>query len=345
MDAILLHHGQSTPATHQEEHYCIIVEGYQLLSRLLRINRESRDAALSFYRIRLPCWITKDVSSVDGLAPGTVYYNPKYEFLQVMPENMDVVEFFYDLKSKYDPRRISLLNFAVEETQLDREAGLITSRWRQNSPALRKAFIETISQLEEVFFVSVQKVVRQVLGRDAGALTMDKSIFNRSFPIMAQALKFDRISRDPRSIGHDLSNLFISRNPRSLLDSWQRMLDTLDINPSRAQYRILLAFEPIGSQNAIFDRKSAEKWLQKEDDLWTGSHQPTGPFSSLNLKKIAPAQLGEFRQDQGEAVKPAIGFWLFPIETFPEQSSTGPRTFIYNVVEHWPELGLFRVHE
>jgi hypothetical protein len=45
----LLELGDNDPPYHP------VVEGHQLLSKLLRVNAESREAVLSFYRVHLPC--------------------------------------------------------------------------------------------------------------------------------------------------------------------------------------------------------------------------------------------------------------------------------------------------
>jgi hypothetical protein len=47
------------------ERYTATVNGHQVLSKLLRVNREPREAALGFYRVHIPCrfaGIRKDVA-------------------------------------------------------------------------------------------------------------------------------------------------------------------------------------------------------------------------------------------------------------------------------------------
>lgn len=55
MDELLRLRGDTRPQTREDERYGAVVEGYQTLSKLFRVSRESRDAALAFYRVHLPC--------------------------------------------------------------------------------------------------------------------------------------------------------------------------------------------------------------------------------------------------------------------------------------------------
>jgi hypothetical protein len=50
------------------------------------------------------------------------------------------------------------------------------------------------------------------------------------------------------------------------------------------------------------------------------------------------------RPDMDEAVKPAIGFWLFPIEALdaiPEARTPWSEGSMLDLSKYWPELALF----
>ena len=46
---------ETVASTSKSERYRAYVEGYQVLSKLLQVNCEAREAALEFYRVPLPC--------------------------------------------------------------------------------------------------------------------------------------------------------------------------------------------------------------------------------------------------------------------------------------------------
>ncbi|RSL42920.1 hypothetical protein CEP54_015296 [Fusarium duplospermum] len=342
-DAKLAHEGRTRPASHQSQTYRPVVEGYQMLSKLLRVNKEARDAVLSFYRVHLPCWLTRGASRNDDLVSGTIFFNPEYDFLHVKQERMDMIDFFYDLKFKYDPQHIGIRNLALCRRTLGHSAGRLAPLPSDNNPEAMAAFKDIISQLKEVFFVSVQNIARMVLGRDTGALALYETSFNRSFPITAMALNFDRISRDPRQAEKDFKSLSIMGNPRELYTAWLETMEAMGITP-KAQYRILLTFRPF---DRVYNEDDARKWVQKENEIWNDTYISTGPFSTIDWKTTAGSSLPKFRdEDLDKAVRPTFGFWLFPVDAFDDGSERGSHSnqiSAWNVSEHWPELALLRL--
>lgn len=83
------------------------------MSRFFRVNSDSREAALSFYCVYLPCTLR----TIGGLVKwGIVYFNPKHNFLRITPGwsvKHTLFNFMYHLKTSYDPRGIGLLNLVV----------------------------------------------------------------------------------------------------------------------------------------------------------------------------------------------------------------------------------------
>jgi hypothetical protein len=85
------------------DHYRIAVDGYQLLSRLLRVNREAREAALAFYQVHLPCELILPGDSEwrPRTKPGILYFNPGQDFLRSISEphlQDTLVDLIYRLK-------------------------------------------------------------------------------------------------------------------------------------------------------------------------------------------------------------------------------------------------------
>ena len=353
----------------ENKRYCIVVHGYQVLSKLLRVNCESREAALEFYRVHLFCQLTGRTTGEEGTKPGTLYFNPEHDFLHISPESPvkdTLVDFLYHLKATYDPHRIGLLNLAVELNDLNAN-DLYKLKSSDLDSEVRTAFVETLTQLQEVFFVSTPRAGRQILGYQSGIPTSE-TIFNRSFPIMTVTPSFERLHRDPRLIAQDLRQVFAGTfDPRHMLHLWRVLLKKWDVSPPQIEYRFCLAFAP-GDQ--IYNRENAQRWLQQEDDAWTnpsgdgsaeGSHiqdeentdKPFSDFSSFfktNVRSRSGASSEKYKnEDLEKAVKPAFGFWLFPIDSLGALSEEGisedvgfqpkPKDLL-NMTEYWPELAL-----
>src|SRR5947207_4121001 len=69
----------------KNKHYCAVVDGCQVLSKLLRVTSESREEALKFYRVHLPCRFTGGPTGEGTTCPGTLHFNPEYDFLRIIP--------------------------------------------------------------------------------------------------------------------------------------------------------------------------------------------------------------------------------------------------------------------
>ena len=204
---------ETVTSTTKSERYRAYVEGYQVLSKLLRVNCEAREAALEFYRVPLPCLFKKGLESSHGVpyeaTPGTLYINPEYDFLYVTPQvsaEETLVDFFYHMKTTYDPHRIGLLNLALDFKGLN-AGDLSQLELLSLDSRVRLAFIETLTQLQEVFFVSEQRVGR-TMDKQSGFVTPEP-FFNRSLPILGTAPTFERPYCNPRPISEDLRHVFV----------------------------------------------------------------------------------------------------------------------------------------
>jgi len=155
---------ESTGSASKSERYCAFVHGYQVLTKLLRVNSESREAALEFYRVHLPCRLTGERTEEGTTRPGTLHFNPEYDFLHISSESPvkdTLVDFLYHLKTTHDPHRVGLLNLAVELRDLCGN-DLHGSESLDLDAGVRTAFVETLTQLQEVFFVSIPRAGRQI---------------------------------------------------------------------------------------------------------------------------------------------------------------------------------------
>lgn len=331
MDALLARQGDSRPGTRTQERDGVVVEGYQTCSKLFRVSRESRDVAMAFYRVHLPCWLVMDLKGYGVMKPGTLYFNPVYDFLNVVNGTGQIVDFLHRLKTIHDPRRTGLLNLAVDENALNGGGGLCRVDLSTVEEPVKTSVVETLAQLRTVFFVQEQTTGRHVFGYGSGAPTTD-NLLNRSFPIATSTLHFDRLGPDPRSIGEDLRKVFVNSDPRIMISAWRRLLrDALgDQWMPRTEQKVLLTFKRPGSK--IFNHMEAKACLQDEQDMWVKETCSNG------RPKLVPSEASK------PPVEAAFGFWLFPTNAFgalPEglanrSRESAPR--IMDLGEYWPEL-------
>lgn len=114
--------GENTDSTSNGERYFTIVDGSQFLSKLLRVNSESREEALIFFRVHLPCRFIGGATREAPMGHGTLHFNPEWDFLHVSaerPAKDTLVDFLYHLKTIHDPRHVGLLNLAVDGNGLN----------------------------------------------------------------------------------------------------------------------------------------------------------------------------------------------------------------------------------
>jgi hypothetical protein len=190
---------------------------------------------------------------------GRLYVNPECDFLYITSDShhLHTASFLYDLKTVYDPRRVGLLNLAIDSRELTM---LFFSLDLPNlaaeiRPEVKSGIANVISQLREVFFVTVTSVGRQV-HRYLHGFFLDRNVFNRSYPIMAITADFDRLHRDPRDIAEDLKDILrLTFKPQDIIHFWTQLLHKFEISPARISYRLLLASKPFTGFDHINDRE------------------------------------------------------------------------------------------
>ncbi|XXH05570.1 hypothetical protein Hte_012002 [Hypoxylon texense] len=279
-DSVLAKQGETRPKTH-EKTYDVIVEGFQTINKLFRVSRESREAAMAFYRAHIPCWFFPTTGKFKN---GILYFNPEHDFLHLANESCipnSYVDFLYDLKTTYDPCTIGLLNLAIKCRGLVHPDGLCHITTDNVSPEVRSSFIETLAQLCEVFLVQIQKSGRYASCRyeySPPYLRGSRIDPNLSIPVKATTPNFDRLPVDPRLIGGDLCQVPITNEggPEHMIRAWAALIRrTLGGDAvSLTNIRVLLSFSP--APFFIDDQQAAEKWLEKDQEAWlegSGEHE------------------------------------------------------------------------
>lgn len=350
--------------------YNVIVDGHQALSKLLLVNQEARQVALGFYRVHFPCRLRDEHAHKEE--EGTFYFNPEYDFLQIpssFSTRQDPVDFFYHLKYTYDPRQVGVLNLAIWSTSSPRIHPISHLTSADFTAYYRESLLETIAQLREVFFVQNVIKGRQILGTRSGMPSND-FLLNRSMPVATATTVFDRLAQDPRPVAGDLKHVYVRRSPVEWFGFWQLVLDHWGISPTHIKYHYILSFRPepfahFPQQSTIYDTKKASEWLQKEDYEWTGKwrvdeYDPSNDDGSniMAMRTTSDGRAYNYpvgalheryrHEDLENAVKPAFGFWLFPV--CPDESGRMPSSFgdphpsgkddLLDLSGFWPGIGL-----
>ncbi|SCN86334.1 uncharacterized protein FFB20_07609 [Fusarium fujikuroi] len=165
------------------------------------------------------------------------------------------------------------------------------------------------------------------------------------FPFTLRHTASIRIGLDPRTVEDDLSHLHI-RNPKRLYDSWLQVLERIEVRPREERYRLLLAFNP---RRTICNLRDAEDWLQCEGNGWAAKPGSAWPSQEPQIERVAASEPTESRdEDITKVVRPAFGFWLFPVDAFCDANKTGERQgyiTTFDVSKLRPELALFLLNE
>jgi hypothetical protein len=340
MNALLARQGTVRPETHKSEQYDVVVDGHQMISKLLRVSLEARHAALEFYRVHIPCWLKKGATTRDEtMKAGYLYFNPEHDFLQINNDTGHVVEFLHDLKTVHDPYKVGLLNLAADRNDLLGGGGLSTIDPATIDPPLLASITETLSQLREVIFIHVQRAGRNVFGLYSGAPTHEY-YQNLSFPVVTVTLNYDRLPRDPRPIGRDLDNILVNADPRTMVHAWRRLIYNHfgDAGVPETEHRIMLAFEPTAFE--VYDCFDASEYMRYEVECWTKRTQ------SKSRQSVQRTSSEDIEGAEEEEVETVFGFWLFPVDAFGELPERPTDSFVskeprcIDMTNHWPELAV-----
>jgi hypothetical protein len=199
--------------------YSVTIDGFEVFSKFLRICRESRQEALRFYRVQIPCRfaqqgekITEDSYLIKAVLGGGIenvttsgifYFNPEWDFLKVScwPRTTDLLPaFLHDLKTIFDPHGIGLLKLVISWGSND--SSLFDLDPSHVSSDIKTTMGQTLYQLHEVFFYHTTRAGRMNLGIVSGDISWG-TWFNRSLPIATQIPSFNRFSPDPRPIARN----------------------------------------------------------------------------------------------------------------------------------------------
>ncbi|KAI0164579.1 hypothetical protein GGR57DRAFT_204416 [Xylariaceae sp. FL1272] len=338
-----------------DQQYTVSVRRQRVLSKLLRVNSEARAVALRFYRVKLRC-VSRPVPPAGE--ERVLHLNPEFDFLYIRKSCLLIAHFFTDLRGK-DPLNVGVRNLALDLSGVSDLTHVPLKSLRAVDQA---AFTQTMKDLHQVFFISAGSTGRMFLGRRSEIDTNTRFEYHRSRPIvstLSTISSFDRLPRDPRTnIELDLGRVFMGTfNPRRMIYRWRCCLHQWGIQTTETtpEYRLLITtYEDrlvSGSRAAqIVDRDSALEQLRSDEKYWIQGTENSATEIVGNGGQVPV----ESPEEIDQAPKPAIGFWLFPIEALgpipePKEPSTADQSVINwnsrtkefrDMRNHWPELCL-----
>ncbi|KAI1329811.1 hypothetical protein F5Y16DRAFT_417355 [Xylariaceae sp. FL0255] len=308
-----------------DEPYGVLDENVPALSNIFGVNRESRDVALSHYRIRLPCWrVIRPKTPCETLRHFILYLNPEYDFLRIDAQLGHLADFIHDLKTKHDPHHIGLLNLVLDGNVLRGPAGLISIDPASLEAPQRTSFEEAICQLREIFFLHEQAASRLNLGFYTAPPTCDYRL-NRALPAKAMTMGFSRLGADPRPIQEHLKTVFICGDPGDDVRLWNHYIQQ---HFGSIQARASILMTTFMRQRDVRNRQTAEESLQMEEDAWVHEVSTRNSPGKVIIE-------GSEHSD----VCTAFGFWLLPVDTFDRMPRSGGGPY-FDLTEEWPELVL-----
>lgn len=306
---------------------------------LLRVNRESRSAALSFYRVQFPPHWT--LSSKSGeheamypipvcqprridrkCAPCPLYLNPEHDYLKVnfpefRSEGGSLCDFMRDLKNS-DPRGKGLLNLIV---------GSGGTRYRPDSfdavawgvcPEVAK---EVIGNLRELWFMMVT----------------DRSM-NRSFPISARAGSFTLLRTDPRHIDPYLQRMAIPCQDlsKTYKSPWQQLENSLGIVRSEP-LQIRYALQGLSEASTEYLNRQIMDRVQLREFAAVSQNKSNYSFGRGRCGHAARCEVPD-----DENIPLVAGLWLFPESIVVPVLDAGPSgAMLVDLSAHRPQLCVY----
>jgi len=346
----LYYHDAHSGDSEEYKYIAVVGNGVQLHSKLLRVNREAREAALEFYRIHIPCVLltgdnlarhhrSGDIEFLDDpqthLRP--LYLNPEHDILHIkapQPAEHTFIAFIHDLKT-YDPRGIGLVRLALGTNTI---SALFEA---SNNTTLTQASASPFSNLRNLIFTMHGHVGRAIIGHliDHPAAGVR---FNHSLPVKALAPAFD-LAPDPRSkdqLGVDLRYICAFGDLCRMREQMQHVLQAWGIH-QKPRERVLFAYDLYSFEPPIVDAKTAAAFLREEHENWLRV-QVQRRFWVERAGKTIPV---ETEEELERVARPAVGFWLFDADAVgpPEEGDMFQIKRTLDLRTHWPELALSRL--
>lgn len=332
--------------------YYIYAQDGRLDHPLLSVNREARQVVLDFYRIHVPAFCAGNHRPHEGPCYGekmTLRINPEHDVLQILaeePVKRTLIDFLWDLKA-YDPKGVGLLKmatniieFCASDLQYLKRSDLLLIRQRQ-------ALVETLSQLQEVWFINAGSGRNLYQPSDDGSETI--------VPYGIKMSGYESVGPEAREGAEaELQRVYMgSVDPRELVWRWKRLLHAWGIQhpPGQVKYRLMLAQQqhPGKDEPSVRGLGRIMKHLTLRDRNRIHTDERLfRPGACEAGGGLSPDQANP--EGLAATKTAAIGFWSFPIEAVGEigegkrlsDLDYEPHRFL-DMRNYWPELLLAKM--
>lgn len=319
---------------HAKVRYGVAVRGYNVLSKLLRVNREARSEVLAFYRIHIPCYfsrgaIYKEINEVCA-APrrNILFFNPEYDVLELLLRFTDsaaITEFLLNLHET-DPRHVGICKLAIliDPQPLARPHSMEEVRLPSPDAATPRtlALRELLAGLNEVFLIhthlpgqvlfTVHEQIRSFEGSSFEDIPV--GLVDHTTPLHAHGPAFTRLPRDPRTIDENLWKAHISLG--TMFWAWRSFLVGLGVDASSLHARMSCLLTSFSFGDIVQGRAAAEAYVRKQEPWWR-ENVPGVSNRFDNLRRLvgrvatrADTQPRDFPRTAGVV----FGYWLFPLD-------------------------------
>ena len=322
--------------------HSMIVRSSPLYSKLLRVNSESRQETLRFYRVHIPCDLQSSHQTHKRATQTVLFLNPEYDFIH--PEwsgsaSQAFIDLVHDIKAN-DPYHIGLINLAMGTNDMTHLLDLA----QDIKPRSQETLVDCLWKLRDIIWMVDSTTGRAIMGPMDGFHTiMDFDgvgvRFNHAMPVKPTTPSFDLLGRDPRAVGPELKFVATAAcDPRQIRVKWQELLAKYQIRHTRpVRERVLFAYCSPPSLPQVCDVKTADAFFQNEQEHWLRIQQRWHWVVKRHAGKVPIESLEELEK----ATRPAVGFWLFPAEALGElQGDISGMKKVFDLTGHWPQLAL-----
>ncbi|KAK4442024.1 hypothetical protein QBC34DRAFT_339360 [Podospora aff. communis PSN243] len=341
IDLMCMHPGDADP---KHKYEAVVSNGVQLHTKLLRVSREARHAALKFYRVHMQCTMLRGglcqwAPRLDESVPQPLYLNPEHDLLYIRtwgPAEHTFFAFIRDLKAR-DARRVGLGRLGLDASTIVALLG--------TSPD--GADFRPFSHVRDVVFIMDSLYARFI--HTVGGLR-----FNHSLPVLALPPAFD-LATDPRprhQLEADLKDTPVWEDLHQMREQMQQLFqawgaptsqgqgekEEMQGTPSRLRERVLIAHNVHFAPHApIVDTSTAATFLQKD-------YERGRELMDEYKLRVQPEETElQAEQETERDARPAVGFWLFDADAFMSRQMAGPNPAMVDLRGHWPELALSRL--
>lgn len=349
--------------------YRVTLQNRPFFSPLLWSCSESRQIALSYYRVRIP------MVPSDGPASPQLYLNPDHDYLYIrsLTYGLLLAHFLCDLRS-YDTSGTGIRHLALySQVATGKLESIVAPALGENdhtssssSSSLSSAsttavtyFRETLRNLRTLWFVHLTTDHARIMGGPLSGLPGNYQLgLNCSVPVFPRASRFTILGPDPRPIEQDMKKLPVFSDPRMAALAWEDMEERFGVG-----YKVVrtggMGAKPGATPLPLVTTSPPRRIISyavavcavDTDDY---NHEMTAEVRGPKTFNRYLAKEKEIWEDYEEKfsgfrgkmtvsqVPSAAGFWLFPADSFDSLPLDQGKKISFDMAGRpRPTLGLF----